>query len=742
MATGELHETLLSKRLALPIFASDALSSVAYATEAALLVLVTASLASRTLIVPLSIAIAALLAIVVLSYRQTIYAYPNGGGSYVVASENLGRPAGLVAGSSLLVDYVLTVAVSVVSGVIAVNSAVPALAPYKLEVSIACVGLLLAANLRGVRESGRLFAAPTYVFIFSLGLAIVVGLAHLLIGDLPKAHAPDALPAGAASSIGLLVLLRAFASGCSALTGVEAVSNGVTAFRNPQPRNAARTLMIMAGIAIFLFMGTSILARATDARPSSSVSVLSEVVRAAFPASSWTSPGFYVVQIATFAVLVLAANTAFQGFPRLSALLAQDDFLPRQFSNLGDRLVYSNGMVVLAGAAALLIAIFDANIDRLIQLYLVGVFTAFTLSQLGMLRRGRRLRAVGTKVSAGSLAMSGLGACATGLVLVIVVLTKFREGAWMVTIAIPVLVALCAFTYRHYVAIEKVLEQRSRTRPRTSDTGPVIVVVESLDEATADAVDLVRRLAPGGFQALHLRRRGHPAIPQAEWRTFAGADAPPLQVLDRPLGAAAALAQHVRARRGGPDRYVTVVIPELFRRRSLLSALRRRTFSVKLRLLAEQQVVVANVAALDGDALAPVEHVVAVHLVSRVSLPTLRALDYARTLAVDETVAVSVSLDEAGDSPVAREWREAGLRVPLTVLQAPYRDLGAPVLDLVRSYTADPATRCLVIMPELVVRRRFQRLLHNQRAFFLKRLLLFEPRVDVVSVPYHITSSA
>ncbi len=347
MPLSQLEGELLPKRLALPIFASDPLSSVAYATEAGLLVLITASLASRDLIVPISVVIAALLAIVVLSYRQTIYAYPNGGGSYVVAKENLGATAGLVAAASLLTDYVLTAAVSIASGVLAVTSAVPELAPHAVGLSLAVLVLLVLVNLRGVRESGYAFALPTYAFIGSVGALVAIGCVRGLVSGWPTAHVPDPAPVGLATSVGLIVILRAFASGCSALTGVEAISNGVPAFRRPQPTNAARTLMVMGVIAILLFLGVSVLAWKIDARPSGSVSVLSEIARAVFPPGN-TSFGYYLVQASTAAVLALAANTAFQGFPRLAALLASDSYLPRQFANLGDRLVFSNGIIVLA----------------------------------------------------------------------------------------------------------------------------------------------------------------------------------------------------------------------------------------------------------------------------------------------------------------------------------------------------------------------------------------------------------
>ena len=391
MPMGSLEDELLPRWIALPIFASDPLSSVAYATEAALVVLMATSVASRELIIPISAIIALLLIVVVLSYRQTIFAYPNGGGSYVVAKENLGQLAGLVAAASLLIDYVLTAAVSIASGVLAVTSAVPELSSHAVELSLAVLVVLVLVNLRGVRESGFVFALPTYGFIIAVGATIVVGFVRGIFWGWPTAQVPDPAQVGLAGGVGVIILLRAFASGCSALTGVEAISNGVTAFRRPQARNAASTLLWMGVIAVVLFIGVSVLAYKVDARPSDSVSVLSEIARAVFPPGG-SSFGYYAVQATTAAVLVLAANTAFQGFPRLAALLATDSFVPRQFSNLGDRLVYSNGILVLALAAGALIVGFHADVLSLIHLYLLGVFTAFTLSQLGMVRHnwGRR----------------------------------------------------------------------------------------------------------------------------------------------------------------------------------------------------------------------------------------------------------------------------------------------------------------------------------------------------------------
>ena len=433
MRTGQMEETLLPKFLALPIFASDPLSSVAYATESALVVLIGVSAASAHLVFPISIAIALLLAIVVVSYIQTVRVYETSGGAYVVARENLGTLPSLVGAAALLTDYVLTVAVSISAGVFAITSFATSLESHRVALSIGALVLIVLANLRGVRESGLLFALPTYLFVTAIATLVIAGIVELATGTAHHAVTPNALPVGT-GTITLFVLLRAFSSGSTALTGVEAIANGVNAFRRPHGKNAAQTLAILGVIAITLFLGVSYLAVHLHALPSSTDSVVSQIARAVFPAGSAGAFMYYAVQGLTLLVLILAANTSFQGFPRLSALLAHDRFAPRQFTNLGDRLVFSNGMLVLATVAGLLLWIYNANTNSLIHLYVIGVFTAFTLSQAGMVRYWLRTRDKGWRAKA---TINAIGASATGLVTLIVVYTKFAEGAWLVTVAIP-----------------------------------------------------------------------------------------------------------------------------------------------------------------------------------------------------------------------------------------------------------------------------------------------------------------
>ena len=393
LSTSKAEHQLLPKVLALPVFSSDPLSSVAYATEEMMLVLAIAGAGALALMLPIGFAIAALLAIVVTSYRQTVKAYPRGGGSYIVSKENLGTVPGLVAAGAILTDYVLTVSVSVTAGSIAVASAFPALAEHRVALAISFIALVTLANLRGVREAGTLFAVPTYGFAAMVGLTIVVGLVQCLTECHVADSATEELPM--AASLSVFLILRAFSSGATALTGVEAIADGVQAFRRPQAKNAATTLAVMGAISISMFLGITFLARETGVRVSPFVvdhqSVLAQIGDAVFDGGLL----FYVLQVFTAGILILAANTAFQDFPRLSAILARDRFMPSQFRNRGDRLVFSNGVLVLAAIAGLLVYVFHADLTRLIQLYVVGVFTAFTLSQSGMVRRWMRLRTEG-----------------------------------------------------------------------------------------------------------------------------------------------------------------------------------------------------------------------------------------------------------------------------------------------------------------------------------------------------------
>jgi amino acid transporter len=734
MRTGQMEETLLPKWLALPIFASDPLSSNAYATEEALVVLVAVSATAAHLVFPLAIAISILLAIVILSYRQTVRVYETAGGAYVVARENLGTAPSLVAAAALLTDYVLTVAVSISAGIFAITSFEPSLSSHRVALSLGCLLLIVIANLRGVRESGLLFALPTYAFIVAILAVDVTGLVQIALGHTHRAVVPHALPMGT-GTVTTFILLRAFSSGSTALTGVEAIANGVNAFRHPQGKNAATTLGILGAITITMFLGLSYVTVHVHALPSSTASVVSQVARSVFQPGTTGAFMYYVVQATTLLILILAANTSFQGFPRLAALLARDRFAPRQFSNLGDRLVFSNGMLVLAGLAAALLWIYNANTNSLIHLYVVGVFTAFTLSQAGMVQYWRRTRSTGWR---GRAAINAIGATATGLVTLIVIWTKFAQGAWLVTVAIPLLVLGMLGIRRHYERVLRLLAAGAAAVlavPTVRNT--TLLLVEELDEATDRAVWFARRISDGTFRALHVPTRGSDPGIKPRWFHRVGGE-PRLETLDPSMGAVDAVVEQVwRLPRGESD-FVTVVVPEQFRKASLLEERHRPLeLLLKLRLLFEPGVVVADVPAISGSHVAMPEKIVARVIVASVNAASMRAVNYARTLGIEDTRAVhfAFSADDAHD--IRRQWSTQGPRLPLEVDEAPYRDLGKPLLRYLREITADGETTVLLLMPELVT-RGWRRLLHNQRALYIKRLLLFEPGVILASVPYQL----
>ena len=734
MKTHQVEDELLPIPLALPIFAADAISSVAYATEAAMVVLLTAGLSVLHIALPISIAVALLMAIVIASYRQTVRAYETSGGAYVVARENLGTLPSLIAAAALLVDYVLTVAVSVSSGVLAITSAVSSLDHYNTELSLIAVAIITVVNLRGVRESGLTFALPTYGFIVAMLLTVGVGATKCAVSGCPHAVAPNAIPPGV-GAITIFLVLKAFASGASALTGVEAIANGVNAFKHPQSKNAARTLGVLGVVAITIFIGVSYLAVATHARPSTTVSVVSQIARGVFPAGTPFGWFYWVVQIFTFAVLILAANTSFQGFPRLSALLAHDRFIARQFTNLGDRLVFSNGVVVLATAAALLVWIYHANVNNLIHLYVVGVFTAFTLSQAGMVRYWLRTHGPGWKWRS---VVNGIGATATFVVAIVVILTKFQEGAWMVIVAIPVMILGFYGVRRHYVRTARRLDAgAAAVVAAPAAHNRTILVVESLGDATDRALWFARQISGGDFRAVHVPRSGTDPGIRPRWFHLVDGE-PQLEVLDGSLGTSEAMLEQVwRLPRGESD-FVTVVVPEQFESASMWSQVRHPSeLALKFRLLTEPGVVVADVPTILGRREQKPRRLVARVLVSGVNATSMRAVNYATTLAIEDTRAVNFAFSTTDARVIERDWADKGPRLPLEVDQAPYRDLGGPLLGYLRNLTAEEGTEVLVLMPELIT-HGWRRLLHNQRSLYIKRLLLLEPGVILASVPYQI----
>jgi amino acid transporter len=481
------HHERLSRVTGLAVLSSDALSSVAYATDFILTTLVVAGVGAFTHAIPISLVIAALLAIVAFSYRQTIHAYPTGGGAYIVAKENLGDNSGLIAAASLLVDYTLTVSVSISAGVLALTSAFPALDAIRVELCLGCLAILMLGNLRGIRESGRIFAVPTYFFVFSIGVLILVGLYQYATGHVVAVKAPLPPEAGSAP-LTTFLLLTAFANGCTAMTGVEAVSNGVPAFRPPESKNASATLVAMAVLAITMFVGITVLAHAYGVIPSASESGVSQLGRAIFGGGTVI---YYVIQAATMAILVLAANTAYADFPRLASIVARDRYLPRQFMNQGDRLAFSNGILVLSAFAATLIIAFRGDTQRLLPLYMIGVFISFTLSQAGMVIHWRKTKEPGWKTSA---FINGFGALVTGVVLIIVAVTKTLEGAWIVLLLIPLIVVLFKETRKHYdhVAAQLTLKGYEPGR-RAHNT--VVMPIGGLQRAVVEALRYAETLS-------------------------------------------------------------------------------------------------------------------------------------------------------------------------------------------------------------------------------------------------------
>ena len=653
--TARLAHERLTKKTALAIFASDALSSTAYATEQILLVLAAAYVAGQTdafsRVIPISIAIAILLVIVAISYRQTIYAYPSGGGAFIVAKENLGTVPGLVAGASLLVDYVLTVSVSVAAGVEAITSAMVGtrfadLHNHRVWLCLFFIGFITVANLRGVREAGSLFAAPSYAFIFSFLCLIGYGLVRYYFspGIVPVPNDADLKIAEGyqAHPLSLLLLLGAFANGCAALTGIEAISNGIQAFKQPESRNAATTLSWMAALLITMFLGASVLTHLYHIHPLEHETVISQIARIVFVGPlGWF---YYVVQATTAAILVLAANTSFAGFPRLSSLLARDRFLPRQLANLGDRLVFSNGIVLLAVFSGLLVWAFRGDTSRLIPLYAVGVFLSFTLSQAGMVvhwwREGNMLRsmreAAGGPTPAASSALSpetnvtgklefrrlaeapksmaevaqlqkkshwkkylvinGVGAISTFVVLMVFILTKFLHGAWIVVVLIPLLVLLFLRIHRHYLEVAQQLstEGLEGLRPIRHE---VIVPISGIHRGVIAALEYAKSIAPHHVTAVYVNLDDETTQKLREkWQEWGSGVslvvvASPYRSLQRPL-----LNYIDRVKRSSHGEVVTIVLPEFVPAKWWQNLLHNQnTLFLKGALLFKKGVVVTNV---------------------------------------------------------------------------------------------------------------------------------------------------
>jgi amino acid transporter len=571
LKTEQAAHERLSKKTALAVFSSDALSSTAYATEEILLVLAVAAAATQGqsfyYVAPISIGIAALLAIVAISYRQTIHAYPSGGGAYIVAKENLGTTPGLIAGASLLVDYVLTVSVSIAAGVAAITSAAQGtrfawLEEHKVILCLVFIGLIALANLRGVRESGALFASPTYLFIFSFLFMIGYGLfnywAYGGAAPVPNSEELKTAEGYNLQPLTILLLLGAFSNGCAALTGIEAISNGVPAFKKPEAQNAAKTLVWMAALLTTMFLGTSLMAYLYHVHPHENETVISQFARIIFTGS--LGPFYFVVQAATAAILVLAANTSFADFPRLSSLLARDRFLPRQFANRGDKLVFSNGIVILAVFSGMLVVLFGGDTSRLIPLYAVGVFLSFTLSQLGMVRRWLKTRSPQWKKS---IVVNAAGAAATFVVLCVFIITKFVHGAWIVVVVIPVLVISFRAIRKHYLDVAKQLSTNGLDQLRPIRHS-VVVPISGIHRGVIAALEYAKSISHDNYvTAVYVDfEEDATAKLREKWERWgAGVNLvvlpSPYRELTRPL-----LKYIKRIERQRHDDVITVVLPE------------------------------------------------------------------------------------------------------------------------------------------------------------------------------------
>ncbi|HJZ78889.1 MAG TPA: APC family permease [Pyrinomonadaceae bacterium] len=615
----------MTKKTALAIFASDALSSTAYATEQILLVLAAAYVAGHGIafgrVVPISIAISLLLVVVAISYRQTIHAYPSGGGAFIVAKDNLGTLPGLVAGASLLVDYILTVSVSIAAGVEAITSAMvgtrlAGLHNHRVWLCLFFIAFITVANLRGVREAGALFAAPSYAFIVSFLALIGYGLVRYYLnpGIVPAPNDADLKIAEGyhAQSLNLFLLLGAFANGCAALTGIEAISNGVQAFKQPESKNAATTLSWMAFLLIVMFMGASVLAYLFNVHPLEHETVISQIARVVFSGRmAWF---YYIVQTTTALILILAANTSFAGFPRLASLLARDRFLPRQLTNLGDRLVFSNGVILLAVFSGFLVWAFRGDTSRLIPLYAVGVFLSFTLSQAGMVvhwwREGKMTRAArsAADASAGAaspriksgwrryLLVNGVGTVATFVVLMIFIVTKFIHGAWIVVVLIPLLVLMFLRIHRHYVDVAQQLSTEGLIglRPIHHE---VIVPISGIHRGVIAALEYAKSIAPHHVTAVYVNLDDEATQKLREkWQQWgSGVNlvvvASPYRSLARPLF------NYVdRVRRSSPEVIITIVLPEFVPAKWWQNLLHNQnTLFLKGALLFKKGVVVTNV---------------------------------------------------------------------------------------------------------------------------------------------------
>ncbi len=587
LKTKEAAHERLSKRLALAVFSSDALSSVAYATEEILLVLTLAGSAMVGYSIPVSLSIIGLLIILTMSYRQIIFEYPEGGGAYIVGKSNLGEWSGLVAAAALMIDYVLTVAVSVAAGMAALTSAVPDLLPHREGLCVAAILLVTVVNLRGVRESGQIFAVPTYIFIGTLATMLGVGAIQILSGHASRV---EPLPSmAAAEPLTLFLLLRAFSSGCTALTGVEVISNGVSAFKKPEPKNAALTMIGMAVILGALFIGISAMAYYFGIVPKADETVVSQIARATFG----TGLLYYLVQASTMIILILAANSSFNGFPRLASILARDSYMPHQMSMMGDRLVFSNGVIILGVFSCFLIVLFNGDTHALIPLYAVGVFLSFTISQAGMVKRWLVKKGPHWEKK---LFVNGIGAVTTAIATMIIASTKFTHGAWIVIVLIPLLITFFRAIHSHYKAVSEQVALSRGHRPPLPRRNIVVLPIGGVNRAVIRAVDYARSRS-GDIRAVLVdvdpEETARVEIQWAQWGCGV-----PLTVLPSPYRSVlSSLLDYLeQVLQKDQECWVTVVIPEILPARWWQNILHnQRAFMLKGALLFKDRVILTDV---------------------------------------------------------------------------------------------------------------------------------------------------
>jgi amino acid transporter len=749
LATSRLEHERLGKPTALAVFSSDNMSSVAYATEEILRVLLPAiGVLAFTYVVPVSGAIVLIEAILIFSYRQTIKAYPTAGGAYIVTKDNLGLLPAQLAGVALLIDYVLTVSVSTAAGVQAISSVFPLTVEVRIVLSLVFVWLIAYANLLGVRESGRIFAFPTYLFIVSLGLTCVAGIYQVVTGHLQpfsvpaqEAHGGVSLVAGAVT---VFVILKAFASGGAAVTGVEAISNGVPAFRKPEWRNAQTTLVWMGLVLGTSFLAVSFLAARLHVVPvaDESKSVLATIAQAVYGAGAAGHVLFLVLQVGTTLILILAANTSFADFPRLASFHAGDAFMPRQLTKRGHRLVFSNGIVALAAAASLVLVAFGASVTRMIPLYALGVFTSFTLSQTGMAKRHLRLREKGWRFG---LFVNGLGAVATFVVAIVIAIVKFAGGAWMVMIAVPVLVALLVRVNKTYEAEDEQLEIRPEDHaPDLPARHAALLLIDGLDAETLHAAQYALTVAPTDANALVV---GPPDVQLAAGWAAVGARIP-LRFVPRHGRAGDAVRAYVAANYAA-DTQVTLIVPAPADE-GLRARLRRgRTWAgltERLRDVPNVGIVVVRDHGGDGHhvwdgrvQVLPRQRHVAIVLVEDLDRAVLKAAHYAYGIDAAIVRGVHAASDPARAATLVDRWLSHGYLtgIPLDVEECTDRNIERSLRRYIAQFQrAD--TEITLIMPRRHFHRRRHLLLHDRTSRRIANAFAHQAHVDVVIVPFHI----